>query len=132
MKMTKNAFIAILFLLTAASTYAEKITIDGSKSQGNANWVFEKQDDGMFFILGTYTEKLLMIRTNATVKKGAADTVTLLCNAVNENVFTEHRLPAGSSMTCKGNFHDVVSLYIAPQDFKNGAEGIYEFKPLVK
>lgn len=133
MKILKNVLGASLIALTVTSAFADKIIITPSKStsQEIGNWKFVTQDDGMFFILGEYTQKLLEIHTNRTVAGGVvADPVTIVCNAKNENVFRAHRIEPGLSLTCKGNYHDVVSMYIEPRDFKNGAEGTYEFKPI--
>lgn len=122
-------------LLTAVVTpaLAYKITVQPNQSQQAevSGWKFETKDDGMFFILGVYTNKLLVIHANETVANGAAaDTVTVLCNEYTENNMGLHRLTPGSTLTCKGNYHDVVSMQTEPSDFKNGAQGNYEFKPV--
>lgn len=133
MKIRKKIVIASLISLAITSAFADRITMNPSQSKMNQieKWKFEKQDDGMIFILGLYIKKLLEIHSNQTVASGvAADLVKVVCNKVGENNFREHRLDPGMTITCKGNFNDMVSMYIAPEDFKHGAEGTFEYIPL--
>jgi hypothetical protein len=133
MKLIKKVIIFTFILLTATSAFANTITVDADQSRPYEinNWRIETVDDGMIFALGEYTKKLLIIHANQAAQKGInADTVTVSCNASNENTYRKHRVEPGAELTCKGNFQDAVYLYTEPGDFKNGAQGTYEFQPI--
>jgi len=133
MKSLKKIMIFTLISLITTSAFANKITVnaDQSKQYEINNWQIETQDDGMVFILGKYTQKQLVIHNNETNIHGVkADSVTVLCNALNEDVYRKHHVEPGTALTCKGNYQDVIYLYAEPDDFKNGAAGTYEFQPI--
>jgi hypothetical protein len=127
MKFIKQLIIATLITFTVSSAFANKMTIKFNKSMLHEifNWEIVTQDNGMFFLLGPESTNTLEIHVNNTTVNGkAADPVTVYCNATN------YRVESGSSLTCYGNFNDVISMYTAPQDFKNGSKGTYEYKPI--
>lgn len=132
MDWIKKITAASLISITMTSVFANKMMVqDRAVSHEVENWQFKTQDDGLFFLLGTYSKKLLKIHVNEKISSGGlVDPVIVLCNKVDENEFREHRLEAGMTLTCKGNFQDTASMYITKEDFKNGAEGIYVFKPV--
>lgn len=133
MNSLKKIMIFTLISLVTTSAFANKITVnaDQSKQYEINNWQIETQNDGMVFILGKYTQKLLVIHNNETIKNGnKADSVTVLCNASNEDVYRKHHVEPGAALTCTGNYQDVIYLYAEPDDFKNGAAGTYEFQPI--
>ncbi len=129
MKIIQKLIIAASMTFVVYSAFANTITINPSKQQQIENWKFKSIDDGMIFLLGTYSKKTLTIHVNSTVANGSkADPVTVLCNA--SSGFTSHLVEAGSDITCIGDFNDFASMSIDPKDFKNGSEGTYEYKPI--
>ncbi len=129
----KKVLIASLLSLATTSVFATIKTIKPSNSTQNEvyEWTIEKLDDGMIFNIGQYTKKLLIIRVNETVANGApADPVIVSCNASNEDTYRNHRVEPGSSLICKGNFHDFSYMSIEPKDFKHGSLGTYTFQPV--
>lgn len=123
----KYFIIAILLFCGLSTAFASTATIKLTKStlQEIFNWKFENQDDGMFFLLGPESSNALIIHVDKmTNNNQISDTVTIHCNATTNLVHPDQ------SLTCYGNFSDVISMYIAPKDFKNGAEGNYLYQPL--
>src|SRR5579862_7160668 len=121
MKIT-NMIAFIIFIITT-SVFASTSTIHPNlaNAQEIQQWKIETLKDGYIFILGEYSNKLLTININKMTASGKpADMVSVLCNEVHENIFREHLVAPGSNITCKGNFQDVSSMYILPENFNNG------------
>lgn len=130
MRITLKILFTLLVFIVITPIFANIIYIIPKKSteQEIDNWKFITTEDGVFFLLGEYTQKTLEINVNNTINNRAADTVTIYCNATTG--YRAHRVKPGTSLTCIGDFNDVAYMYIDPQDFKNGSEGTYEYKPI--
>jgi len=127
MTMLRNITVAIGVTLTMTPVFATITTVQHNPStlQVISNWKFMTQGDGMMFLLDPDSPDVLLIHVNKTIASGQiADPVTLHCNA------TDYRVEPDSTVTCTGNFDDVSYMQIAIQDFKNGSEGTYVYKPV--
>lgn len=127
--MKKSLFSQIFVILLATffvNVYANT-TLVKTRSQDISPFKFTSVDDGVIFILGPESENSLLIKVNKILSNGAKpDIVTVSCNAKN------YRLEPDTSVMCYGNANDMSWMSIAAKDFKNGAEGYYEFIPLHK
>lgn len=127
MKLIKQLLLTLLSSLALSSIYAQQTTVRFPlPNLGKTfSWEFQTLDDGMFFLLGPESTKKLEILVDVTASNGkSTDSITVNCNA------SVYHVAPGTVVTCYGNFNDVVSMFIAPEDFKNGSKGIYQYKSL--
>jgi hypothetical protein len=126
MKLITKTMVSILMALAASSVFADKVIVKFNKSafQEIYTWEFIKKDDGRFFLLGPESTNALVIHVNKMYHGAVADPVTVKCND------TSYHVEPDASITCYGNFDDIISMYTEPNDFKNGSEGTYALTPL--
>ena len=125
MKQIKLFFLTMMFF-SVTSAFANTIVIHSSKSnmQETGNWKLEKKLNPLYFRFGQ--NKSLTIHVNNTVASGlSADPVYVYCYA---NTGTRNNLiKPGATLTCLFDYDDTIMIEIAPNDFKNGSAGTYEF-----
>ena len=125
MRFVKKIILTLCVVCCVTSIYADKKSMFNQLTLPKmAAWEFKSLDDGLFFLLGPESNKILEINVSPSVNGKLTDTITVHCNG------STYHLKSGLSLVCRGNFNDVASMYIAPDDFKNGSKGIYVYKPV--
>jgi len=120
----KMAVITLMALIIVVPAFAHRLIINLKESpllKEVVNWDINTKDDGMYFLLGPENPNVLILHVDETAPNGEiSDYVTVYCNA------SHYRIAPNSSLTCFGNFSDVITMYVERKDFKNGAQGTYE------
>lgn len=116
------AVIMLFYVGCSVASMTPAKNFDLSKNHEIFEWKFNNLNDGLFFLLGPESTHFLTIYVNSLNENGSiSDPVTVFCNA------GKYRITAGERLDCYGNYHDVISMSIQSEDFKNGSAGSYSY-----
>ncbi|STX29211.1 Uncharacterised protein [Legionella beliardensis] len=92
-----------------------------------ASWTIAAQEDGYFQLLGLHDDKKFIVQVSDLYNSLPSDTITIHCNTGNGQI-GRYDVAAGTTLTCYPHFHDVITIAIVPQNFKNGATGNFRYE----